>query len=144
MVKDYIYKMMAGLHCKQAFHQLRLLEKKLVSAQARFALPFVYRGKGYFKTIEPRQNPLEIEELYKTVMLQQGFWKSEPPEEVRFIYGHKLRKQTPRLLASICLKANSAELILPAVFPFTKRSHCPDKNFICLEKIPTKIKLLRW
>ncbi len=68
MVKDYIYKMMAGLHSKQAFHQLRLLEKKLVSPQARFALPFVYRGKGYFKTIEPRQNPLEIEELYKTVI----------------------------------------------------------------------------
>jgi len=68
MVKDYIYKMMAGLHSKQAFHQLRLLEIKLVSPQARFALPFVYKGKGYFKTIEPRQNPLEIEELYKTVM----------------------------------------------------------------------------
>ena len=68
MVKDYIFKMMAGLHSKQAFHQLRLLEKKLVSPQARFALPFVYRGKGYFKTIEPRQNPIEIEELYKTVI----------------------------------------------------------------------------
>jgi len=59
---------MMDLHYKQALHRLQHLEKKLVSAQSRFAVPFVYRGKGYYKTIEPRQNPLEIEELYKTVM----------------------------------------------------------------------------
>jgi predicted O-methyltransferase YrrM len=44
-----------------------MLEKKLVSQQARFAVPFVYRGNGYFKKIEPRQNPFEIEELYRRV-----------------------------------------------------------------------------
>jgi len=59
---------MMDLHYKQALNHLQHLEKKLLSAQSRFAVPFVYRGKGYYKTIEPRQNPLEIEELYKTVM----------------------------------------------------------------------------
>ncbi len=68
MIKDFLYKIMMDLHYKQALHQLQHLETKLVSAQSRFAVPFVYRGKGYFKTIEPRQNPLEIEELYKTVL----------------------------------------------------------------------------
>lgn len=59
---------MMDLHYKQALHKLQHLEKKLLSAQSRFAVPFVYRGKGYYKTIEPRQNPIEIEELYKTVI----------------------------------------------------------------------------
>jgi predicted O-methyltransferase YrrM len=44
-----------------------MLEKKLVSQQARFSVPFIYRGNGYFKKIEPRQNPFEIEELYRRV-----------------------------------------------------------------------------
>jgi predicted O-methyltransferase YrrM len=59
--------MMAGKQRKNGLRQLRLLENKLISARARFAVPFVYKGKGYFKSIEPRQNPAEIEELYKTV-----------------------------------------------------------------------------
>jgi predicted O-methyltransferase YrrM len=66
-VKYLFYKMLAGFHRKQALRQLKRLEQKLVSKTARFAVPFAYRGKGYFKLIEPRQNPLEIEELYKTV-----------------------------------------------------------------------------
>jgi predicted O-methyltransferase YrrM len=44
-----------------------MLEKKLLSQQARFSVPFIYRGNGYFKKIEPRQNPFEIEELYRRV-----------------------------------------------------------------------------
>lgn len=58
---------MAGTHRERGLRQLRLLERKLFSKQARFAVPFAYRGSGYFKTIEPRQNPIEIEELYKKV-----------------------------------------------------------------------------
>jgi predicted O-methyltransferase YrrM len=59
--------MMARLHRERGLHQLRFLEKKLVSPQARFAMPFVYKGKGFFKSIQPRQNPVEIEELYHAV-----------------------------------------------------------------------------
>jgi len=59
--------MMASMHRGRGLNQLRSLEGKLVSPQARFAVPFVYKGKGFFKSIEPRQNPVEIEKLYHAV-----------------------------------------------------------------------------
>ena len=62
-----IYGFMAHLHCKQASKRLHALEQKLFSKRARFAIPFVYRGSGYFKTIEPRQNAVEIERLYEAI-----------------------------------------------------------------------------
>jgi predicted O-methyltransferase YrrM len=68
MIKELFYRTMAGFHKKRGLLQLRLLEQKLLSSQSRFAIPFTYRGKGYFKTIQPRQNSAEIEELYKTVI----------------------------------------------------------------------------
>lgn len=67
MIRGLFYRMMTNIHCKHGLYQLRFLEQKLVSAQARFAVPFIYKGKGHFKKIEPRQNPLEIEELYRDV-----------------------------------------------------------------------------
>jgi len=71
MLKKIIYDLFSKHHLRQGIRQLRKLEKKLFSREARFAIPFAYRGKGYFKTIEPRQNPLEIEELYRTVCALQ-------------------------------------------------------------------------
>ena len=68
MLKNFFYRTMAGFHRKRGLGQLRLLEQRLPSSWARFAVPFTYKGKGYFKTIEPRQNSAEIEELYKTVI----------------------------------------------------------------------------
>jgi predicted O-methyltransferase YrrM len=68
MIKELFHRTMAVFHRKRGLRHLRLLEKKLLSSQARFAIPFVYRGKGYFKTIEPRQNSAEIEALYQTVI----------------------------------------------------------------------------
>lgn len=67
MIKHLIYKLLSSLHRKRGVRKLRQIERKLYSQQARFAVPFVYRGSGYFKLIEPRQNPVEIEELYKAV-----------------------------------------------------------------------------
>jgi predicted O-methyltransferase YrrM len=67
MLKELFYRAMADLHRKHGLRQLCLLEQKLISNQSRFAVPFAYRGKGYFKKIEPRQNPMEIEELYRIV-----------------------------------------------------------------------------
>jgi predicted O-methyltransferase YrrM len=67
MIKKLYYGVLAGLHQRQGIRQLRLLENKLYSMHARFAVPFAYRGKGFFKSIEPRQNPVEIEELYKII-----------------------------------------------------------------------------
>lgn len=67
MIKFFFYNMLAARHRAQGIKQLRLLEDKLVSQEAKFAIPFVYRGKGHFKRIDPRQNPVEIEKLYRTV-----------------------------------------------------------------------------
>ncbi len=67
MIKQIYYGALAGLHRRQGLRQLRYLEQKLISAQARLAVPFAYKGKGFFKSIEPRQNPIEIEELYKII-----------------------------------------------------------------------------
>lgn len=67
MIKYGIYSLMSGLHQRRALQMLRTLEGKLQSKESRFALPFVYRGSGYFKSIEPRQNPYEIEQLYREI-----------------------------------------------------------------------------
>lgn len=67
MLKSYYYKWMEKSHRAAAIKQLRRLEKKLLSRQARFAVPFVFKGRGEFKRIEPRQNPFEIESLYRMV-----------------------------------------------------------------------------
>lgn len=68
MLKHAFYNLMSGTHRKNGLCQLQTLEKKLLSKNVRFAVPFVYHGKGFFKTIEPRQNPEEIESLYKAVL----------------------------------------------------------------------------
>jgi predicted O-methyltransferase YrrM len=67
MFKHLIYGLMAKKHLKSGIRQIRMLENKLQSRHTRFAIPFVYRGSGYFKKLEPRQNPFEIEELYNMV-----------------------------------------------------------------------------
>ncbi|MBS1112493.1 MAG: cephalosporin hydroxylase related enzyme [Nitrospirae bacterium] len=67
MLKYFIYNIMSGFHHKSGLKRLRTLESKLLSREMRFAVPFVYRGSGYFKSIEPRQNPFEIEQLYRDV-----------------------------------------------------------------------------
>lgn len=67
MIKNLFYKTMAGLHRDRGLDRIRFLERKLVSSKARFAVPFVYKGAGFFKSIEPRQNSVEIEELYNAI-----------------------------------------------------------------------------
>ena len=44
------------------------MERKLLSRESRFAVPFTFRGRGAFRRIEPRQNPMEIEELYRKIL----------------------------------------------------------------------------
>jgi predicted O-methyltransferase YrrM len=67
MIKYFFYTLFSGRHLRYGLKRLRDLERKLISREARFAIPFAYRGKGYFRIIEPRQNPIEIESLYKAV-----------------------------------------------------------------------------
>ncbi len=68
MIKNLYYRLMANRHREHGLSHLKTLEKTLDSEIARFEVPFVYRGKGFFKKIKPRQNPWEIKELYKIVL----------------------------------------------------------------------------
>ena len=61
------YDLLAERHRGAAVAQIRALEQKLPGPRSRFAIPFVYRGSGYFRTIQPRQNPVEIEGLFEAV-----------------------------------------------------------------------------
>lgn len=67
IMKKLLYGPLAGIHRRQGVRKIRRLEKKLVTSSSRFAIPFVYRGKGFFRTIEPRQNLFEIEALFRAV-----------------------------------------------------------------------------
>jgi predicted O-methyltransferase YrrM len=68
MIKNLYYKTFLKIHLNTSMKRIRYFEKKLYSPSARFAIPFLFRGKGYYKKIEPRQNSVEIEKLYKTVL----------------------------------------------------------------------------
>jgi predicted O-methyltransferase YrrM len=67
-VKQWLHQLSAGRHRRAALAQLHALEGKLPSARSRFALPFVFRGSGLFRKLEPRQNAHEIEQLYERVL----------------------------------------------------------------------------
>jgi predicted O-methyltransferase YrrM len=67
VVKNWCYNLLAERHRRQAIQALRTLEYRLPSPSARFAIPFVYRGPGHFRSIRPRQTPTEIEKLYQAV-----------------------------------------------------------------------------
>ena len=67
MIKKFVYDLFTGPSKDHALKHLALLEKRLPSARSRFAVPFVFRGRGHFKTIRPRQNPVEIERLFEIV-----------------------------------------------------------------------------
>ena len=54
-------------HRQQAIGVLRRLERKLPSPASRFAIPFVFRGRGHFRSLRPQQVPTEIESLYRIV-----------------------------------------------------------------------------
>ena len=68
MLKDAWYRVFAAGHRRHALRELRTLERKLLSRESRFAVPFTFRGRGAFRRIEPRQNPMEIEGLYRRIV----------------------------------------------------------------------------
>ena len=58
---------MSAPHFRYSLNALRRLESELLTQQSRFAIPFVFRGKGHYKTMNCMQNPYEIERLYDLV-----------------------------------------------------------------------------
>lgn len=67
-MKALLNNLLAARHRDLAIAELRRLEAKLPSATTRFAVPFVFRGRGHFRKIEPKQNPTEIEACYRAVL----------------------------------------------------------------------------
>ncbi len=67
-MKVLLNNLLASRHCAHAIAELRRLEAKLPSPASRFAVPFVFRGHGHFRKIEPKQNPTEIEACYQAVV----------------------------------------------------------------------------
>lgn len=71
MIKSCYYQALARNHRRHAVRQLQEAERFLPSPEARFAVPFLFRGRGYFRLMRPRQNPEEIEALYRRVLSLQ-------------------------------------------------------------------------
>ncbi len=67
MIKQLLYDRLATRHREAAVSQLRDLERRLPSSRSRFALPFVFQGRGHFRKLAPKQNPVEIERLFELV-----------------------------------------------------------------------------
>lgn len=66
-LKTIAYSVTASSDCRDAIKRLRSLEYRLPSPPSRFAIPFVLKGRGFFRSIRPRQNPIEIERMYKAI-----------------------------------------------------------------------------
>lgn len=64
---NLFYHLLSSRHSRQAKQELRRLESKLVPSSSRIAIPFIFKGKGYFKSMECMQNYEEIEQLYTHV-----------------------------------------------------------------------------
>ncbi|WP_428388112.1 O-methyltransferase [Mucisphaera sp.] len=70
-MKSLFYNLLAASHHQLATSERKRLEALIPPGPARVALPFVFKAKGHFKAIAPRQNPSEIEALYLLVREQQ-------------------------------------------------------------------------
>lgn len=66
-LKNFAYSVTATSDCRDAIKRLRSLESRLPSPPSRFAIPFVLKGRGFFRSIRPRQNPIEIERMYQAI-----------------------------------------------------------------------------
>ena len=51
-----------------ARRELEWLENRLPTTEARFAIPFIFRGRGRFRSIRARQTVAELQELYRRVV----------------------------------------------------------------------------
>lgn len=70
-LKYMFYSATVGPDRRRAIERLKALEYRLPSAQSRFAIPFALRGRGFFRSIRPRQNPVEIEQCYQAICDQR-------------------------------------------------------------------------
>lgn len=65
---NLLYRPLQAYHQQQARKRLHELEKLLPAPHTRLAIPFLFRGSGFFKHIRPMQSQTEIGELYRAVV----------------------------------------------------------------------------
>lgn len=65
--KKLVRDLRASANREHALKELRRLEHLLPDRESRFGVPQTFSGKGHFKSIQPRQNPVEIQTLYRHV-----------------------------------------------------------------------------
>ena len=66
MIRRLTYDALVPWHRAHALRRLRWLERRLPDATVRFAIPFVFRGRGHFR-VRIVQEPREILALYQHV-----------------------------------------------------------------------------
>lgn len=67
-MKTLLNNVMVESHRASAIKRLRAMEYMLPTAESRFAVPFLLKGRGHFRTIRPRQTPIEIHQLYHAIL----------------------------------------------------------------------------
>lgn len=66
--KRSLYKLFLSRDARKALKQLRALEYRLPSKEARFAVPYTFKGNRTFRSMKALQTPEEIEGLYRMVV----------------------------------------------------------------------------
>jgi cephalosporin hydroxylase len=64
----WTYDLRANAHRDHALRTLRSIESRLPTTELRFAVPFVFKGRGHFASMEPFQIPREVLGLYETIV----------------------------------------------------------------------------
>jgi predicted O-methyltransferase YrrM len=70
-LKNLLYQLLRPWHARLALGRLREFERRLQTPATRLAIPFVFRGAGFFKRIQPMQSQVEFAELYARVLKLQ-------------------------------------------------------------------------
>lgn len=70
-IRKLFYRACRREHCRRAIKQLHELERQWPAPHTRLAVPFIFRGAGFFKHIRPMQSQLEIGELYRRIADQR-------------------------------------------------------------------------
>lgn len=65
---EWTYDVRSQPHLEHAVARLRWLESRLPTPELRFAIPFVFNGRGHFRSMAPFQVPREVLALYEAVI----------------------------------------------------------------------------
>ena len=67
-LKNLWYHLMRAWHVRASVSRLRELERRLQIPATRLAIPFAFRGRGFFKRIQPMQSQVEFAQLFARVV----------------------------------------------------------------------------